>query len=378
MSAAPGTGTLGVAVLGTAFMGRAHSSAWRNVGAVFPDTPAIAMRVLCGSDPERTRVAAQSLGWQEAATDWRAVIARDDVQIVDICTPGHLHAEMATAALEAGKHVLVEKPLATGLAEAERMVAAAEAAAGVAMLGFNYRRVPALALARRLVAEGRIGEVRTVRAAYLQDWLVDPAAPMTWRLRAETAGNGALGDLGSHVIDQIQTITGQRAVGARGTLRTFQRERQGPDGLEPVTVDDAAWAQLDLDRGAVASLEVSRVATGSKNGLTIEVHGTDGALAFDLERLNELVVTDGRDAWPSRVLVTEPTHPYLDAWWPPGHVLGWDSTFTMQAADLLRAIAAGRAPEPSFADGLAVQRVLDAVERSHAADGARMPLEHHR
>ena len=365
---------LGIAVLGTAFMGRAHSSAWRNVGAVFPDTPATAMRVLCGSDPGRTEAAARSLGWQEAATDWREVIARDDLHVVAICTPGHLHAEMATAALEAGKHVLVEKPLATSLAEAERMAAAAERAPGASMLGFNYRRVPALALARQLVQEGRIGEVRTVRAAYLQDWLVDPAAPMTWRLRAETAGNGALGDLGSHVVDQILAITGRQPTGARGSLRTFQQQRQGPDGPERVTVDDAAWAQLDLDGGAVASMELSRVATGSKNALTIEVHGTHGALSFDLERLNELVVTDGRDGWPSRVLVTEPTHPYLEAWWPPGHVLGWDSTFTMQAADLMRAIAARHAPAPSFADGLAVQRVLDAVERSAAADGARMPL----
>lgn len=366
---------LGVAVLGTAFMGRAHSSAWRNVGAIFPETPAIAMRVLCGSDPERTSAAARTLGWQEAATDWRAVIERDDVQIVDICTPGHLHAEMADAALAAGKHVLVEKPLTTTLADAERMVAAAEGAAGVAMLGFNYRRVPALALARQLVRDGRIGEVRTVRAAYLQDWLVDPAAPMTWRLRAETAGSGALGDLGSHVIDQILAITGQRPTGVRGTLRTFQHERQGPEGSERVSVDDAAWAQLDLDRGALASLEVSRVATGCKNALTIEVRGTDGAISFDLERLNELVVAEGRDAWPARVLVTEPTHPYLDAWWPPGHVLGWDSTFTMQAADLLLSIAGSRPPEASFADGLAVQRVIDAVERSDAADGARIGLD---
>ncbi|MCH1883067.1 Gfo/Idh/MocA family oxidoreductase [Agrococcus sp. ARC_14] len=365
---------LGVAVLGTAFMGKAHSAAWRNVGAMFPDAPATAMRVLCGSDPERTAASARILGWQEAATDWREVVTRDDVQIVDICTPGHLHAEMATAALAAGKHVLVEKPLATSLAEAERMAAAAQRAAGASMLGFNYRRVPALALARQLVHEGRIGRVRTVRAAYLQDWLVDPEAPMTWRLRAETAGNGALGDLGSHVVDQILAITGQHVTGARGALRTFQQQRPGPDGPEQVTVDDAAWAQLELDGGTVASLEVSRVATGSKNALTIEVHGSDGALSFDLERLNELVVTEGRAGWPARVLVTEPTHPDLEAWWPPGHVLGWDSTFVMQAAALLRSIAAGQAPEPSFADGLAVQRVLDAIERSDAAQGAMMPL----
>jgi predicted dehydrogenase len=374
MSARSADGPLGVAVLGTAFMGRAHSSAWRSVGAVFQDVPRVAMRVLCGSDAARTETAARALGWAEASTDWRSAIERDDVDIVDVCTPGHLHAEMAIAALEAGKHVLVEKPLALDAAEAERMVAAAGSAPGIAMLGFNYRRVPALALARSLIADGRIGAVRSIRAAYLQDWLVDPEAPMTWRLRAETAGSGALGDLGSHVIDQVRALTGDEVVGVRGALRTFQAERPGPSGPERVTVDDAAWALLDLAGGATASLEVSRVAAGRKNALELEVHGTDGAIAFDLERLNELTVTEGRDGWPARVLVTEPYHPLLEGWWPPGHVLGWDSTFTAQAADLLRAIAAGAPPEPSFADGLAVQRVLDAVAASDAAGGARIDL----
>lgn len=365
---------LGVAVLGTAFMGRAHSHAWRNVGAVFPDAPPVAMRVLAGADPERTADAAARLGWAEASTDWRAAIARDDVDVVDVCTPGHLHAEMAIAALEAGKHVLVEKPLALDADEAERMVAAAAAAPGLAMLGFNYRRVPALALARQLIADGAIGRVRAVRAAYLQDWLADPDAPMTWRLRAETAGSGALGDLGSHAIDQILVLTGERVTGVSGALRTVQPERPGPHGPEPVTVDDAAWAHLDLTGGVTASLEVSRIAVGRKNALQLEVHGTDGAIAFDLERLNELVVTRGRDGWPERVLVTEPTHPHLDGWWPPGHALGWDSTFVAQAADLLRAIEAGEQPRPSFADGLAVQRVLDAVGRSSQRGGTRIDL----
>ncbi|MGM1030579.1 MAG: Gfo/Idh/MocA family protein [Actinomycetota bacterium] len=371
------TAPLGVAVLGTAFMGRAHSSAWRNVGAVLQDVTPVAMRMLGGSDPARTERAARALGWQDWSTDWRAVLERDDIDIVDICTPGHLHAEMAIAALEAGKHVLIEKPLALDLAQAERMVAAAERATGAAMVGFNYRRVPALALARELIAAGRIGRVRSIRAAYLQDWLADPAAPMTWRLRAETAGSGALGDLGSHVVDQIRALTGSAVLGARGALRTFEPERRGPDGLEPVTVDDAAWALLELEGGATASIEVSRVAVGHKNALQLEVHGTEGAIGFDLERLNELRFTDGRDGWPSRVLVTEAEHPHLEGWWPPGHVLGWDSTFTMQAAELLRAIERGTAPSPSFADGLAVQRVLDAIERSAAVDGARIELPAH-
>ena len=364
--------TLGVAVVGSAFMGKAHSNAWRNVGAFHPDVVAVTQQVLVARDPGATAQAAAQFGWAESATDWREVIHRDDVQIVDVCLPGHLHAEVAIAALEAGKHVLVEKPLANSLEEAEKMVQAATSAAerGVrSMVGFNYRRVPALALARELIAVGRIGEVREVRAAYLQDWLVDAAAPMTWRLRKDTAGSGALGDLGSHAVDQVRFLTGQEVVDVSGTLRTFVTERTGEDGREPVTVDDAAWATLTTDGGAVASIEVSRMATGQKNALRLEVYGDRGALTFDLERLNELqVATDGNGF--TRILVTEPEHPYVGAWWPAGHTLGWDATFTNQAADLLRAIEAGTDPQPSFADGLAVQRVLAAIQAS-AADGSR-------
>jgi predicted dehydrogenase len=345
-------------VVGYSFMGKAHSHAWRNVGAFF-DVPAICQQVLVGRDDRAVKEAATRYGWAEAVTDWRALIDRDDIDIVDVCTPGNSHAEIAIAALEAGKHVLVEKPLANSVAEGEAMVEAAASAAarGVrSMVGFNYRRVPALALARDLIATGRIGAVREVRAAYLQDWLADDAAPMTWRLRRESAGSGALGDLGSHVIDQVRFLLGEEVTSASGQLRTFVTERAGDEGPEPVTVDDAAWATLTTESGAVASLEVSRMATGRKNGLTIEVYGSRGSLSFDLERLNELQVNS------ERVLVTEADHPYVGAWWPPGHVLGWDSTFLAQAADFLSAIDSGTPPSPSFADGLAVQRVLAAIE----------------
>ncbi len=375
----PSDRPLGVAVVGHSFMGRAHSNAWRNVNAFRPGLPPVARRVLVGRDEERTAAAARQLGWDEVATDWRSVLDRDDVDVVDVCTPGHLHAEIAVAALEAGKHVLAEKPLANSVAEAEQMVAAAEtaAASGVrSIVGFNYRRVPALALARQLLADGRVGEVRHVRISYLQDWLSDPAAPMTWRLRRESAGSGVLGDLASHAVDQLRYLLGQRVTSVNGTLRTFVEQRQGESGPEPVTVDDAAWATLFTDAGVVASLEVSRMATGRKNSLQIEVFGSDGSIAFDLESLNQLQVFDARDragttltAGLSDVLVTEPEHPYLEAWWPPGHVRGWDATFTTQAGDFLAAIAAGQDPSPSFADGLAVQRVLAAIEESAAQDG---------
>ncbi|MDN4171554.1 Gfo/Idh/MocA family oxidoreductase [Nocardioides sp. SOB77] len=370
----------GVAVVGYSFMGKAHSNAWRNVGAFFPDVPRPRRQVLVGRDPAALKTAADRYGWADTATDWRDVVTRDDVDVVDICTPGHLHAEIALAALEAGKHVLVEKPLANTVAESEALVAAAAAAAErgvVTMTGFNYRRVPALALARRMIAEGRIGTVRQVRASYLQDWLVDEAAPMTWRLRRESAGSGVLGDLGSHVVDQLHHLLGEPVVAASGHLRTFVPERAGDHGPEPVTVDDAAWATLETASGVVASVEVSRMATSRKNALQLEVYGTTGSLSFDLERLNELGVDDRAldpDGGVRRVLVTEATHPYLDAWWPPGHTLGWDSTFTSQAADFLTAVANRTQPSPSFADGLAVQRVLAAIEESAGRSGARVDV----
>jgi len=371
---------LGVGMVGYAFMGAAHSAAWRTVARVFDVPLRPRMAALCGRDGAAARRAADRFGWQDAETDWRALIARDDVQLVDICTPGDTHAEIATAALAAGKHVLCEKPLANTVAEAEAMSEAAARAArhGVrAMVGFTYRRVPAVALARQLVAAGRIGPLRHVRAAYLQDWLTDPAFPLTWRLQRERAGSGALGDIGAHAVDLAQYLSGERLTGVSGLTATFitERPRLGVTG-EPdsstgrVTVDDAALFTGRLAAGAVASFEATRFATGRKNALRIELNGERGSLVFDLERLNELGFYDhGDDAATAgfrRILVTEPGHPYAGAWWPPGHVLGWEHAFVHQARDLLAAIAAGTAPEPSFADGLQVQRVLAAVEDSAA------------
>lgn len=373
---------LGVALIGYEFMGRAHSQAWRTVTPAF-DGPAIARRVLVGRDARKVQDAARRLDWEEYATDWHEVITRDDVDIVDICTPGFLHAEIAIAALDAGKHVLCEKPLANDTAQAEQMVEAARRAEDrgqIAALGFNYRRVPALALARGLVEDGRLGTVYQARADYLQDWLADPDSPMSWRLRAETAGTGALGDIGSHAIDQIQFLTGQRTTAVRGRLATIVPERPGDDGREAVTVDDAAWATLELDGGALASVEASRMATGAKNELSIALYGSKGALRFDLESPNELWFLDATvpvsEQGFSRILVTEPEHPYLQAWWPQGHVIGWEHTFSHQIHDLLSAISgAGPAFRPDFADGLALQRVLDAVVASDAADGVTVHLD---
>ena len=364
------TRPLGVALIGYAFMGKAHSNAWRNVASFF-DVPAFEQTLLVGRDAIQVAEAAARYGWAESATDWRAVLDRDDIDIVDICAPGWMHAEIAIAALEAGKHVLVEKPLANTTAEAEAMTAAAASARtqGVqSMIGFNYRRVPALALARQLIAEGRLGTIRHVRAAYLQDWLSDAESPMTWRLRKETAGSGALGDIASHAIDQIGYLTGQTVLETSGVLKTFVTQRPGPAGLEDVTVDDAAWATFWLTGGMGASVEASRVATGQKNSLQIEVYGSGGALTFNLENLNELNFLDAdapvREQGFRRILVNEPQHPYLEAWWPQGHIIGWEHTFTHQIRDFLTAIGSGEAPSPSFEEGLQVQRVLAAVEES--------------
>lgn len=367
-------------MIGYAFMGKAHSNAWRNVASFF-DVPAFEQKVLVGRDAGQVAAAAAKYGWAESATDWRSVIARDDIDIVDICAPGWMHAEIAIAALEAGKHVLVEKPLANTLAEAEAMTSAAQAARtrGVqSMVGFNYRRVPALALARDLIAEGRLGTVRHVRAAYLQDWLSDPESPMTWRLRKETAGSGALGDIASHAIDQVLSLLGDAVTEVSGRLHTFTTQRPGNHGPEEVTVDDAVWATLTLTSGAIASVEVSRVATGQKNSLRLEIYGDKGSLLFDLENLNELSFLDAtvpvREQGFRRILVNEPEHPYLEAWWPQGHIIGWEHTFTHQIRDFLAAVAGGGSPSPSFEEGLAVQRVLAAIEESAAAKSATMQL----
>jgi predicted dehydrogenase len=367
-------------MIGYAFMGRVHSQAWRSVAAFF-DVPVIPrMRVISGRSKEATEAAAEQLGWEEAVTDWREVIRRPDVDIVDICTPGDTHAEIAIAALRAGKHVICEKPLANTVAEAQAMVQAAAAATGKSMVAFNYRRVPAVALARDLVAQGRIGEIRHVRAQYLQDWIVDPEFPLVWRLQKDKAGSGALGDIGAHIIDAAEFISGQLITGVSALTETFIKERplsEGSSGLAAaggsgrgtVTVDDAALFTARLSGGAVGSFEATRFATGRKNAMRIELNGSLGSLAFDFESMNELWFSEGGRGF-ERILVTEPDHPYVGAWWPPGHGLGYEHTFTHEIRDFLEAIGQGSDPTPSFADGLRVQRVLAAVEQS-AADGSR-------
>ena len=379
------TPTLGVGLIGYAFMGAAHSHAWRTTPHFFDLPMRPELTVLAGRDAVRVADAAGRLGWSSVETDWHRVLEREDVDLVDVCTPGDTHAEIAIAALEAGKHVLCEKPLANTVAEAEAMAEAAARAAtrGVrSMVGFTYRRVPAIALARELVAQGRLGEIRHVRAQYLQDWIADPQVPMSWRLEKDKAGSGALGDIGAHIVDLAQHITGQRLTGVSALLETFVEERPLPasegslSGVAgqctgTVTVDDAAVFLGRFDGGALATFEATRFALGRTNAIRIEVNGSRGSIAFDFEDMNVLHFYDGDEpaetAGFRRIVVTEPDHPYVGAWWPAGHGLGYEHGFTHQVVDLVTAIAKGEDPTPSFADGLQVQRVLDAVERSATA-----------
>ncbi|WP_332759470.1 Gfo/Idh/MocA family protein [Pseudarthrobacter sp.] len=383
--------TLRVAMIGHGFMGAAHSQGWRTAPRVFDLPAAPEMAVVVGRNASATAAAAKKWGWAESATDWREVIAREDIDVVDIVTPGDSHAEIAIAALEAGKHVLCEKPLANTVAEAEAMAEAAERAAarGIrAMVGFTYRRVPAVTFLRNLIAQGAVGTIHHVRASYRQDWLVDPEMPLAWRLQKEHAGSGALGDIGAHAIDLAQFVTGLNLEKVSGVIDTIVKERpllkgstsgsglSGTAGVGKgkVTVDDIAIFTGRFESGALASFEASRFATGRKNALEIEVSGDKGALAFDLEDLNSVQFYD-RTAPADRqgfrkILVTEADHPYVSAWWPAGHMLGYEHGFSHQVKDLVEGIAAGTDPHATFADGLRVQRVLDAVERSSNNDSA--------
>jgi predicted dehydrogenase len=378
---------LRVGMVGYAFMGAAHSQAWRTAPRFFDLPLEPQLTAVAGRNQDGVRAAARKLGWASTETDWRRLIERDDIDLIDICTPGNTHAEIAIAALEAGKHVLCEKPLANSVEEAERMTVAAEAAAkqGVfSMCGFSYRRTPALALAKRFVEQGRLGTLRHVRAQYLQDWLSDENAPMTWRLDKSKSGSGSLGDIGAHSIDAAQWITGQKITGVSALLETFVPERplagnlvglggQGEIGSDAprgsVTVDDAAIFSARFDGGAIGVFEATRYALGRKNAMRLELNGTKGSLAFDFEEMNVLSfynAAESPDAGFRRIFVTEPEHPYVGNWWPTGHGLGYEHGFTHQAVDLVTAIAEKRQPEPSFAEALQVQLALAAVEFSAA------------
>jgi predicted dehydrogenase len=371
---------INVALIGHKFMGKAHSNAYRQVMRFFPGKLVPRMKLLCGKAcSEELEATARLYGWEECDCRWEKVIERKDIDLVDVATPGNLHHPMVIAAVEAGKHVICEKPLANTLAQAKEMLRAAEKAGVLHMVNFNYRRVPAVAFAKKLVEDGRIGQVYHYHGAYLQDWIMDPDFPLVWRLEKKYAGSGALGDIGAHAIDlaqylndDIQSVTSQ--------MTTFIKERplpgngsgawgaKGKGGKGRVTVDDETNFLAQFRGGSVGVFESSRFGGGRRNYNTFQVYGSKGSLAFNIERMNELEFYDRTEGAAEQgfktILVTEATHPYVGAWWPPGHIIGYEHTFVHAVHDFLTCLENDTMPTPNFRDGVKNQAVLDAVERS--------------
>ncbi len=375
--------SLTVGLIGHDFMGRAHSNAWRQAPRFFDLPASICMKTICGRNASATKHAAQKLGWANVATDWRRVVTDPEIDIIDICTPNDTHSEIAVAAAQAGKAILCEKPLARNILEAKRMVRAVKKARVTNMICHNYRRIPAIALARQMIKRGEIGSrIFHFRARYAQDWIVDPDFPLVWRLQSAAAGSGALGDILSHVIDLARYLVGEFSE-VCATMETFVKRRPTGRGAVPpsresdggarrpyqrVTVDDSVTVIGRFRNGALASMEATRLAPGRKNSLTLEINGSDGSFFFDLEEMNRLKFYSRRDPIERQgfrdILVTEPSHPYMSKWWPPGHMIGYEHTFIHTIVDFVNAAAHRQKLKPDFDDGLQNQRVFDAIARS--------------
>lgn len=376
--------TLRVGMIGYRFMGKSHSNGWRQAPRFFPLEADLEMHTICGRNPEGVEAAARDLGWKNASTNWKEVIENPEIDIIDINTPNDSHAEIAIAAANAGKHVLCEKPLALTVGQCREMLDAAEKNTVVHMVCHNYRRIPAIAHAKKMIEEGAIGELFHYRARYAQDWIVDPNFPLVWRLQKGVSGSGAHGDINAHIIDLGRYLVGEFAE-ICGLMHTFIKQRPLEDAagkgdglggtagaakLGEVTVDDAAMFIGRFENGALANLEATRFALGRKNNIAIEINGSQGSLFFDFEDMNRLQFFDNRQPEDrqgfSDILVTQPggTHPYVGQWWPPGHILGYEHTFVHTLADFVNAVLAGQSVQPTFEDGLKNQQVLEAVEQS--------------
>jgi len=369
---------LHIGMIGYKFMGKAHSNAWRQAPYFF-DLPARpVLKTLCGRDGPAVAEAAGNLGWEQTSTDWREVVADPEIDVVDIVTGNDTHAEIAIAALRAGKAVLCEKPLAMDAAQAREMRDVAEETGNVQMVCHNYRRIPAIVLAKQMIDRGQFGEIFHYRARYLQDWIVDPNFPLVWRLQGKLAGSGAHGDINAHIIDLGRYLVGEISE-VSALMETFIKQRPlsgSSDGLRAeatpemgeVTVDDAVLTIGRFASGAVMNLEATRFALGRKNGIQLEINGSQGSLAFDFEDMNRLKFYDNTDPEGQRgfrdILVTESCHDYAGAWWPPGHIIGYEHTFTHTIADFIRAVCDGKSVQPTFEDGYRNQVVLDAISDS--------------
>lgn len=374
--------TLNVALIGTKFMGKAHSNAFRQVGRFF-DLPAQpVMKVICGKDPAGTKAAAEQFGWEEYDTDWQRVVARPDIDIVDISSSGNMHAPMAIAAAKAGKHIICEKPLANTIKEAETMLKAVQAAGVKHMCGFTYRFNPAIQTIKSLISTGKLGSIFHFRACYLQDWIVDPEFPLNWRLTKEGAGSGALGDIGAHITDLCQFLVGDIAEVAAAT-ETFIKERplaeaqatiaaknQKKTGKKgQVTVDDAAIFLARFKNGnTLGTFEATRFAPGRRNFNSIEIYGSKGSILWNQEEMHQFHYYNMADPAElqgfRKVLATDGAHPYAANWWPSAHNIGYEHLFTHEVYEFLRQLNAKKVDYPTFEDGVKCQRVLGAVEKA--------------
>jgi predicted dehydrogenase len=365
---------VGVGMMGYAFMGKAHSNAFKKIPYMIYPPPAIPKLVaIAGRDRASVQEAAKRYGYDTFYTDWRDLIKDDRVQLFDNGGPNDVHAEPTIAAAKAGKHVLCEKPLARTAQEAAAMLDAVTKAGVKHMVAFNYRYVPAIRQAYDLIQSGQLGEIYHFRAVYLQEWIMDPTFPMVWRLDKKIAGSGALGDLGAHVIDLARFLIGEpRRVSAM--LKTFIKDRPLADGsgTGQVTVDDAFTALFEFENGAMGTLEASRFCAGRKNHQVLEINGSKGSLVFNLERLNELDVF-WKDEQPREtrgfhnVLISESFHPFWENWWPQGHMIGWEHTFIHEIAHLLDAIVNNKEIAPygaTFDDGYKNAVICDAIVQS--------------
>jgi predicted dehydrogenase len=368
--------TLRVGMIGHRFMGRAHSNAWRQAPRFFKLKANVEMHTICGRDAAAVQAARAQLGWQHAATDWREIVESPLIDVVDIVTPTFCHAEMAIEAVKNGKHVLCEKPLGLNLKQCEQMFAAAQKAKVVHMVCHNYRRIPAIALAKRMIGEGALGRIYHFHARYAQDRLADPEFPLDWRLQKETSGSGVHSDINSHLIDLGRYLVGE-FTNVCGLVNTFIPERplsdsptKGPKKMGRVTAPDSAAFLGWMGDGTLANLEATRYALGRKNHIEVEINGGKGSLYFDFEDMNKIKFYNGDDPPDRRgfrdILVTERgnVQPYVGHWWPPGHGIGYEHTFIHTVADFVNACVERKPAQPTFEDGLKNQRVLAAVEES--------------
>lgn len=372
---------LNIAMIGTGFMGKAHSYAWQNVDKFYDVPFKPVLKAVTGGHADKAEAFAKNWGYEESVKNWTELIDRPDIDVVCIVTPTYLHKDVAVAAAKAGKHVFCEKPCAMDYQAAKEMLQAAEQAGIVHYLNHNYRRAPAVAYAKQLIDEGRLGTIFHWRGAYLQDWIIDPEFPLTWHFQTDKAGGGASYDLTSHAVDLARYLIGEmKAVTA--VNKTFVTERPLPgEGAATFTsgsnasaakgkvgVDDASFAIAEFENGALGSFETSRFATGRKNHNVFEVYGSLGALTFDLERMNELNFLDytapSDEQGFRNIQVNNMSHPYAGAWWAPGHGLGYENTFVNAVADFLKAIATKSKIAPDFSDGEMIMRVIGAIRKS--------------